>query len=339
MLGDSLVRNLFDGLAAHAKLRREKGVSYGTKNKQADATAVADAAGRTLVSLHWAPCAVPAELPPPAGLSPIGAVQWTECQVATAVGLSHPLRPRNLEDLLRGFGVRRPLPAESLPCPEAPARCVVERSTGLAAEEADDSRQCTVGYAAPSGTASPRSEPTAVADLVWSTWSQQCEPPDTVLLNLGLWQTEILNQTLPALESAIEEHLLGIGVERVVLLLPWRVRDVQAASGAAPKPDGGRPFILFADERLLEVGAGMRDVCGRINAKARAEPGEGRKAPRCGVLDPWGPAYGKHLEQRDRKAGQEGREGGWWTDNRHIAPESDLMGAIVELLLAEIAPG
>eukprot|EP01045_Picozoa_sp_COSAG04_P060061 COSAG04_NODE_30108_length_264_cov_1.278788_1_plen_56_part_10 len=30
------------------------------------------------------------------------------------------------------------------------------------------------------------------------------------------------------------------------------VRDVQAASGAAPKPDGGRPFILFADERLLE---------------------------------------------------------------------------------------
>ena len=38
-------------------------------------------------------------------------------------------------------------------------------------------------------------------------------------------------------------------------------RGEVAASGAAPKPDGGRPFILFADERLLArelEGGGLR---------------------------------------------------------------------------------
>jgi hypothetical protein len=198
-----------------------------------------------------------------------------------------------------------------------------------------------------------------------------------VVLNLGLWQTELAGQfSLRELETALQTFLFGessggggggsgggggIGVETVVLMLPWRVRD---AAQMAPPPKEGeeRPFVLFSDERLQEVAAGLRAICTRLNGNdddgrnddddnaegagastagastaGGAGAGEaGRRGPRCSVLSPWEISYSPHSLQRDRDSRDVSGDNGWWTDNRHIAPDSDLMAALVQLFLAAL---
>ena len=53
-------------------------------------------------------------------------------------------------------------------------------------------------------------------------------------------------------------------------------------------------FYSVLVHRLLEVAAGLREICGRINQ------GGGEGAPRCSVLSPWEASYGPHPLQRDR---------------------------------------
>ena len=44
-------------------------------------------------------------------------------------------------------------------------------------------------------------------------------------------------------------------------------------------------------------------------------------------------SYTPHELQRDRDP-HDKMDRAWWTDNRHIAPESDLMSALVQLFVA-----
>jgi hypothetical protein len=139
MVGDSLVRNLFDGLAHHTGLSVARGVDYGPKAKQRDAYAM-HAADDILIQLHWAPCAVPYATEPPPSLSGFGRVQWSDCQAATSIGRETKgtvHRPRDLADILHGYGVRRSQPASlngagarakpSSCGPTAEAQCVSEQ--------------------------------------------------------------------------------------------------------------------------------------------------------------------------------------------------------------------
>ena len=122
-LGDSLVRNLFDGIVHHAGLTRVRGRAYGTKSKQSDAFAT-HADSDILMQLHWAPCAIATNgLETPADLSVMAGLQWSECGGASVVGDARPVRSRNLDDLLAGFSIRRgrypPLPRGVAPAAAA----------------------------------------------------------------------------------------------------------------------------------------------------------------------------------------------------------------------------
>ena len=223
MVGDSLVRNLFDGLAHHAGLAVVAGTGYGKLAKQHDAYAMA-AADDTLVQLHWAPCAAHANSAEPPGLSEFGRVQWADCQAAATISHasasdsassgvgrrdSLPARPRELGDILRGFGVRRDrsrLDVDgSSRCPVSQSQCVREFSTAAAgaqdgmalcaeqlqplspllavaaaAQGAANNISCVVGYGADRGAESPRYQYVPgqhLSGIEWSCWRQFCEPP------------------------------------------------------------------------------------------------------------------------------------------------------------------
>ena len=208
-LGDSLVRNLFDGIVHHAGLSRVTGRGYGTKSKQSDGYATHQSSD-ILMMLHWAPCAVVTDgLDAPSGLAPIAALQWSECQSASVVGTHRPMRSRNLEDLLSGFGIRRAsgaavaARATASRCPATPAFCVTESSGGdvelLPPEVTSLPRSgvevCMAGYSSTAaddaGVAAKRiPSSTSPNDVdfkgeVRSSWRQLCEPPDVVVFNLG----------------------------------------------------------------------------------------------------------------------------------------------------------
>ena len=249
-LGDSLLRNLFHGLVHHTGLLLVKGREYGTKAKQSDAYAV-DAGSDILVQLHWAACAIPTtDIPPSAEVAavPLANLQWGECQGASIVGNSRPLMSRDLQDIFRGFSTHKHGSGGVDPrCPAEPAWCVtkggdaVESRSPRARTEYEvvplevsalpsgGRELCMAGYSTAAGqpTSLPRSTlgafaPEQLLELVRSTWRQLCEPPDIVVMNLGLWQTELATLALPALESAIREHLLGIGVGKIIFMLPFR---------------------------------------------------------------------------------------------------------------------
>lgn len=417
MVGDSLIRNLFDGLAHHAKLSVVAGTGYGPKTKQHDAYAM-DAADDILVQLHWAPCAVPANSPQPPGLSHFGRVQWADCQAAATIGResesskgskSQPGRPRDLGDLLRGFGVRRDRSRfesrlhtdTALRCPASQSLCVHEQTshigTGGSVSDSTETRvptegtrnptadgricaeklqplpsllalasaaqgvtnniSCVVGYAAEVGTNYPRYEiiatagqqlPDPPAPLSPSCWRQFCEPPQIIVLNLGLWQTEFFSTAaLAAFERSVREHLMHLdGIETVVFLLPWRVRDKTVTyDGVRPSAATGRrlderaePDLewmgnpaaalgkvprdsstvgLYSDVQLKAVGKGLRTLCNKFNAErvdklaaaSRGERDSGRPPWRCAVVDPWEASYSKHPFQRERRKEEGGSVG------------------------------
>lgn len=101
--------------------------------------------------------------------------------------------------------------------------------------------------------------------------------------------------------------------------------------------DGERPFVLFSDERLKEICEGMRNLCSSLNAVRAGSTGEEPRHwwPHCSVLSPWEMSYAPHALQRDRDV-RDKSDRAWWTDNRHIAPDSDFMGALVQLFLAAL---
>lgn len=208
-LGDSLVRNLFDGIVHQAGLSRVTGRGYGTKSKQSDAYATHQPSD-ILMMLHWAPCAVVTDgVDTPTGLSPIAALQWSECASASVVGTHRPMRSRNLDDLLSGFGIRRrdsgtAVAARAIAsrCPATPAFCVTEGSGGdielLPPEVTSLPRSgvevCMAGYSSIAdndGLAVKRiPSSTFLNDVdvnggIRSSWRQLCEPPDVVVFNLG----------------------------------------------------------------------------------------------------------------------------------------------------------
>lgn len=82
----------------------------------------------------------------------------------------------------------------------------------------------------------------------------------------------------------------------------------------------------------------MRKLCNRLDKTGTESKGTDEKAsiwPRCVVLSPWELSYAPHELQRDRDA-RNTSDRAWWTDNRHIAPDSDLMAALVQLFFAAI---
>jgi hypothetical protein len=102
--------------------------------------------------------------------------------------------------------------------------------------------------------------------------------------------------------------------------------------------DGDRPFVLFSDERLLEICSALRNLCKRLDVARSGSQGTDKAKstrPRCAVLSPWEMSYASHELQRDRDA-RDKSDRAWWTDNRHIAPDSDLMAALVQLFLAAV---
>ena len=169
------------------------------------------------------------------------------------------LRPRDLQDVLHGYGVRRShgLHADdSLSCGASDASCVQELTEGAdgqspsdyveplpgllalaaASQGANGNISCVVGYSAALGTITPRHPPTDVApmgqpELTKSCWRQFCNPPEVLILNVGLWQTELTGHALPAFEAIVRAQLLHLaGIDTVVFLLPWRVRQAHKQS-------------------------------------------------------------------------------------------------------------
>jgi hypothetical protein len=121
-------------------------------------------------------------------------------------------------------------------------------------------------------------------------WERYCNPPSTVVINFGIWQTMEWEQNADALEQIMERMDSDNTGIKFIAVLPWPLRKVGSAVPASGIQEDPNVESHYKPEILLGMRKRFREICLAMRC--------------CFVVDTWDAAYhrpqdavdGRHYE-------------------------------------------